>query len=431
MESQLTPDYVERLMGHFDVCKDVCDDFGVNVLLTPYFVEEEMGGRNKKVTGFTVKSYRNPESSDDDDDNDELSDDSDWDDGDDWGNIDDIIAAKLAEYGDLDSSENDDLPEIKNRIPDDDEVIIEKTKKWVDKIMSDMGICPFTSGPNKAGLPLGDVFYCVDRSITPEEMYEQYWSEAVRVESVPEKELSTTLMITPMFFIDNVEMFENFGNSLTQPLEPLKVEDLLQLVFFHPEWTFRDGAARSGMGAASNYARRSPWPMINILRTSQVRAAQRGIPTGLVYQQNEKTLNSIGSDKLDKMLRDRDWSDIGDMKVNRRDMEALRVAQDLQSTGVVAKEDTSLVHDSTPAANKVDLKQIEGGDMINVVMQALHKRLTANNDGNTVLLTGTETSAAMMASDFIIEYCKKIQKNPELVALEEKIIASKEHFDEG
>jgi hypothetical protein len=56
-------------------------------------------------------------------------------------------------------------------------------------------------------------------------------------------------------------------------------------VFFHPLWTFRDGGARFGDGAAANYARRSPWPMINILRTSQVRAAQRGIPTGLVYTQ--------------------------------------------------------------------------------------------------------------------------------------------------
>ena len=80
--------------------------------------------------------------------------------------------------------------------------------------------------------------------------------------------------------------------------------------------------------------------MINILRTTQVRAAQKGIPTGLVYQQNEKTLSSIGADSLERMLRKRDWSDIEGMKVDRKDMEALRVAQDLQSTGVVKEEDT-------------------------------------------------------------------------------------------
>ncbi|MEC8291701.1 MAG: DUF1415 family protein, partial [Pseudomonadota bacterium] len=39
------------------------------------------------------------------------------------------------------------------------------------------------------------------------------------------------------------------------------------------------GGERGGEGAAANYARRSPWPMINILRTNQVRSAQKGIPT--------------------------------------------------------------------------------------------------------------------------------------------------------
>jgi hypothetical protein len=109
--------------------------------------------------------------------------------------------------------------------------------------------------------------------------------EVVRVEQTNEKQLSTTLLICPEFCMDNIEMFESFTNTLTQPLAALGVDELLQLVFFHPLWTFRDGGARFGEGAAANYARRSPWPMINILRTNQVRAAQKGIPTGLVYTQ--------------------------------------------------------------------------------------------------------------------------------------------------
>eukprot|EP00957_Ditylum_brightwellii_P115088 8777334-Ditylum_brightwellii.AAC.1 len=80
------------------------------------------------------------------------------------------------------------------------------------------------------------------------------------------------------------------------------------------EGTFRDGGERSGMGSAANYARRSPWPMINLIRTNQVRAAQKGIPTGLVYTQNEKTLSGIGTKTLEKMLRLRDWEDIKDIK---------------------------------------------------------------------------------------------------------------------
>ena len=43
-----------------------------------------------------------------------------------------------------------------------------------------------------------------------------------------------------------------------------------QLVYFHPGWVFRDGADRMGETGAANYARRSNFPMINILRTNQV-----------------------------------------------------------------------------------------------------------------------------------------------------------------
>ena len=65
-------------------------------------------------------------------------------------------------------------------------------------------------------------------------------------------------------------------------------------VFFHPEYTFRDGKQRmGGEEAAANFARRSPYPMINLLRTPQVRAAQKGIPTGSVYEVNEENLQTV------------------------------------------------------------------------------------------------------------------------------------------
>lgn len=412
MEEQFTPSYLESLMGHLDVCKDVCDDFGVNTIITP--TEDKRNGKNQ-VVGFTVKSYKDASKIGTfaSDGNFNFAPDPFFD-NDDWDLLEDKIRATAREDEEAEDEEDqfdaDSLPVIVDKIPADNEILLDVTKKWVNKVMSDMGICPFTKGADMAGLPMGNVFYTVDRSTSAEDMYARYWEEVVRVEESSETDLSTTLLIAPEFLLDNIEMFENFSNTLTQPLETLKVEDLLQLVFFHPEWTFRDGGERSGMGSVANYARRSPWPMINILRTSQVRAAQKGIPTGLVYQQNEKTLSRVGAKSLEKMLRLRDWSEIADLKVDRKDMEALRVAQDLQTSGVVAEEDTSIMYDSTPAANRLDRQQIEGGDILNVVLQALEKRLTGGKNGSILQLTGAETSAAMMASDFLLENLDSIQK---------------------
>jgi hypothetical protein len=86
------------------------------------------------------------------------------------------------------------------------------------------------------------------------------------------------------------------------------MEREVQLVFFHPKFVFRDGQARSGEEkGAANFARRGPWPMVNILRTPQVRAAQKGIPTGQVYAQNEERLSRVGTGALERMLYNRDW----------------------------------------------------------------------------------------------------------------------------
>jgi len=109
--------------------------------------------------------------------------------------------------------------------------------------------------------------------------------------------------------------------------------------------------------------------------------------------------------QLEKMLRLRDWNEIADMKVDRKDMEALRVAQDLQVSGAVRDEDKSFMFDSTPAANKADRSQIDDGNMINVIKQALEIRL----GGDRNPLNGAQTSAAMMASDFLMEELNRIQ----------------------
>ena len=48
--------------------------------------------------------------------------------------------------------------------------------------------------------------------------------------------------------------------------------------------------------------------MINLLRTPQVRAAQKGLLTGSVYTTNERNLELVGAVELERMLEEKDWS---------------------------------------------------------------------------------------------------------------------------
>jgi len=405
MEEKLNnPKFMNILLGHLDTCKDVCDTFGIATTIVPYYRQED-----GKTAGFTVKSYRNLNSSNNNSDNNDydLEYDPMWDDGTDF----DELYAGIDDELEAEAKKKLNLPEIENKIPDDDDEIIRISKLWVNKICSDMGICPFSKGADLAGLPMGPVYYTVDRSTTFEDMYAAYWSEACRMEQQSQDDLSTTLLIAPEFYIDNVELFETFSTTLTQPLTAMGIEDLLQLVFFHPQWSFRDGGARAGGGQAANYARRSPWPMVNILRTNQVRAAQRGIPTGLVYKQNEKTLGSVGAHQLEKMLRLRDWQEIAHIKVDRREMEALRIAQEYQEAGAVTIDIDSRILSTdlnTPAVTKVKSHQVEQGNMVQVLMDALQKRLGKNGQP-MIALSGPETSASAMAVDFMLKELEDIE----------------------
>lgn len=309
--------------AHLECCKDVCDSYGSRLAAVPSSDGDARAIVVQRVVGRS--GYEDEEDEDDD-----------WD-------LSPELAAKLAMLGDED---DEGAPGAVFEENASDEAILATTKRWVDAIISGAGVCPFSVTADKAGLPVGTVRYAVSRAPTPEAAYADYWREVDAIQRADQRSLATTLLVlADKRWTHNLEDFEVFGTTLAQALETrgLGFENDLQLVFFHPLHRFRDGRDRAGADAAANYARRSPYPMVNILRTSQVREAQRGLPTALVYAQNEvrspchsfdnraqqATLGDIGADQLDHMLRKRDWTPIDGKRVDRKAIEVLRVAQSL------------------------------------------------------------------------------------------------------
>ena len=59
-----------------------------------------------------------------------------------------------------------------------------------------------------------------------------------------------------------------------------------------------------------DFSRRSPWPIINILRTPQVSAVQSNVPEGKIYNTNIERLENVGTDVLQNMLDYQNWRDL-------------------------------------------------------------------------------------------------------------------------
>lgn len=192
-----------------------------------------------------------------------------------------------------------------------DAEVLSTTRAWVEAVIVKMKVCPFSSSADRAGIPAGGVTYPLSHASAGEEVYEQFWRQVLELEATDERELSTVLLITPRFALHSPGGFDAFADTLNAALTQLRLEEQVQLVFFHPGYTFRDGKPRlGGDDAAANFARRSPFPMINLLRTPQVRQAQKGVPTGSVYTTNERNLAVVGSEQLQAMLEERDWGGI-------------------------------------------------------------------------------------------------------------------------
>ena len=106
--------------------------------------------------------------------------------------------------------------------------------------------------------------------------------------------------------------------------------------------------------------------MINILRTPQVKAAQKGLPTGLVYSQNEETLGDIGTKKLEEMLRTLDWSAVNDVKVDRSQVEVLKIARKMmaQGGGIKATDDLTLTGGAAAAAAETVAAAAETAEIV-------------------------------------------------------------------
>lgn len=57
---------------------------------------------------------------------------------------------------------------------------------------------------------------------------------------------------------------------------------------------------------------------------AQVRAAQKGVPTGSVYTTNEGNLASVGPAELQDMLERREWGGIYDGKFTKHNVDVIR-----------------------------------------------------------------------------------------------------------
>lgn len=174
-----------------------------------------------------------------------------------------------------------------------DEEIILAVRKWVDKLVVGVNLCPFA----KRELVKDRVRFVNTAATTENQLLLALQAELELLNADPAVE--TTLLIHPQVLQDFYD-FNDFLGLADSLLVDMGLEGVYQIASFHPNYQF--GGTRPG--DAENYTNRSPYPVLHLLREDSLERVIADYPNvDDIPERNIELMNNLGSDKLQTMLK--------------------------------------------------------------------------------------------------------------------------------
>ena len=171
--------------------------------------------------------------------------------------------------------------------------VIADTRDWVVKAVIGLNLCPFA----KAVHVNERIRYVVSDATEPEALLQDLARELLALNRADPDEVDTTLLIHPQVLTDFLD-FNDFLDSADALVEELKLDGVLQIADFHPDYQFAD----SEPDDIANYSNRAPYPTLHILREESITRAVESMPdTASIYENNLETLHRLGHEGWAKL----------------------------------------------------------------------------------------------------------------------------------
>jgi hypothetical protein len=168
------------------------------------------------------------------------------------------------------------------------------SKYWLEKVVIDLDLCPFARIPFKKGL----IRLTVCEDSDEEAQLGYYLDELEELNEAGPEEISTTLIVFEKGH-KSFQEFNDFVSDLEGMLEEASLQDVFQLVAFHPEFVFEN----TEFSARGNLVNRSPYPTLHILRSEEIARALKNPKDGeIISYNNDELLNSLSAEKIDELF---------------------------------------------------------------------------------------------------------------------------------
>jgi hypothetical protein len=215
---------------------------------------------------------------------------------------------------------------------------VEVLKTWVQDVIVDSRVCPFTRSAEIAatnlenqGVEKGPILYPVCGAVgsggaSLVRVLRAFWGSSIDMLSQPPSEASTVLLSVPAYAERDHDAFKEMTSTIVKTLKHVGAEHQLSLVFFHPDYersviepvdSFTHGhlppqdwlrayvrltegnEVASGLSEAqlkqADAQRRAPFTMINILRSEQVQAAEAVVPWEVIEPEEGRRVRVSGA----------------------------------------------------------------------------------------------------------------------------------------
>ena len=155
--------------------------------------------------------------------------------------------------------------------------------------MVGLDLCPFARGPLEAGrIRIAESRGCDAPAILAELMHE------ISLLDASDPEADTSLLVIPAL-IDDFDAFLDLSGMAEALLSQSDLEGTYQLAHFHPHYVF-DGVPEDD---PANHTNRAPFPVLHILRWTDVREAMETHPdVSHIPRRNQALLRGLGVDEL-------------------------------------------------------------------------------------------------------------------------------------
>lgn len=175
----------------------------------------------------------------------------------------------------------------------EDAPYVDATKHWVERAVVGLNLCPFARAP----FIQGRIRYAVSHARDTDALLDDLCGELQSLAAADAAECETTLLIHPHVLGDFLD-YNDFLDVADAAVETLRLDGVLQVASFHPQFQFADTAAED----VENASNRSPFPTLHLLREASVeRAAEAMSDPDEIYRRNIDTLRRLGREGWEKL----------------------------------------------------------------------------------------------------------------------------------